>query len=306
MKNNSKMVALLIVLIMIIIVGVTATVVSIYYVKDEIKNKGDINQEIASSEDLQVYVANSGDWSVEFPNDWYVSDDEKSDGAVIKNEPFSRKDSSPSSIRITRGESRIDQLIDDFYKDSNYEKKEVTVAGVTGTEIAGEVKEGEASMFPPGTKTRVYFFEIADNDVLTIQTDGNEYYDEIEMLVRSLRVNIQSTSKEDKGLSSVTVSESENIKVYKPQQSEKISSPYVLSGEAIAFEGTVNYRLIDANGSILDEGFMTAIGPDVGEYGDFNHPITFAPSSDTGTLEVFTISAKDGSEQDLVKIAVGL
>lgn len=87
-----------------------------------------------------------------------------------------------------------------------------------------------------------------------------------------------------------------------------LASPFIVKGSGIAFENTINYRLVDGNGMKLVEGFVTADTPDVGQAGDFEIRdfMLFAPKTVTGTLEVFEYSAKDGSPIHIVKIPVRL
>jgi germination protein M len=94
------------------------------------------------------------------------------------------------------------------------------------------------------------------------------------------------------------------IWVIYPAAGDKLASGFKLTGSAMVFEATVNYRLKDAAGNILAEGFTTAsVGaPD---RGDFEKLIAFSPSSaGAGQLEVFWASAKDGSDMDKVIIPV--
>lgn len=96
-----------------------------------------------------------------------------------------------------------------------------------------------------------------------------------------------------------------NILVTSPIDGDTIAQPLLIRGEARVFENQLNYRLKDADASILAEGIITANAPDAGEFGDFE-VITFyeRPKGKTGTLEVFDYSAKDGSEIDKVTISL--
>lgn len=94
------------------------------------------------------------------------------------------------------------------------------------------------------------------------------------------------------------------IWVTAPNAGDKVTSPITLHGSASVFEGTVNYRLKDAAGNILAEGFTTALMYEFYR-GDFDASIPFdSTAAGQGLLEVFTISAKDGSEIDKVIIPV--
>lgn len=96
-----------------------------------------------------------------------------------------------------------------------------------------------------------------------------------------------------------------NIRVTAPQPNEEVSLPLVIRGEARVFESVFAYRLRDADGSILFEGHAMANAPDTGQFGPFEISVTYLePSGTSGILEVFSRSAKDGSEINRVAIPV--
>jgi hypothetical protein len=88
----------------------------------------------------------------------------------------------------------------------------------------------------------------------------------------------------------------------------QLASPFIVDGTGIAFENTINWRLLGGDGGELLEGFVTADAPDIGQAGPFEirafliHP----PKTATGTLEVLEYSAKDGSPTHVVRIPVRL
>ncbi len=101
------------------------------------------------------------------------------------------------------------------------------------------------------------------------------------------------------------VSESGNILVTRPQPGAKISSPVLIRGEARVFENTFNMRLVDTDGNVIAEKFATADAPDVGEFGSFGELLVFDEvDTDEGFVEVYSESAEDGSEINLVRIPV--
>lgn len=77
-----------------------------------------------------------------------------------------------------------------------------------------------------------------------------------------------------------------------------------IKGSMSVFENTLNYRLLDANGNVLVESYVN--GKLNGETrADFDFVIDFeAPDTDTGKLEFYAISAKDGSEFGNTEIEV--
>ena len=96
---------------------------------------------------------------------------------------------------------------------------------------------------------------------------------------------------------------SENIVVTEPQEGSTISSPFTLSGEARVFEATVNYRLSQADGTVLVESFTMTDAADVGEWGPLEVLVGYPqPLQFSGYLEVYQISAVDGAEVDKLVI----
>lgn len=98
-------------------------------------------------------------------------------------------------------------------------------------------------------------------------------------------------------------SESGNIKVDKPRAGTAVSSPLLVKGEARTFESTFQIRLKDSGGKIIKEKTATYQASDTGQFGAFGELLIFdKPETDTGTLEVFSLSAKDGTEIDKITI----
>lgn len=93
------------------------------------------------------------------------------------------------------------------------------------------------------------------------------------------------------------------IELVKPQAGEKVISPLAVSGRANVFEGQVSLRIKDADGVVIGQGGGTAC---MGETPcPFTTQLTFTkPKGKTGTIEAFTLSAKDGSVEDLVSLPI--
>lgn len=89
---------------------------------------------------------------------------------------------------------------------------------------------------------------------------------------------------------------------------EALTNPFTATGSGLSFENTINYRLVDAEGNELIEGFTMAQAPDVGQPGDFSIRdfILRVPKTSKGTLEVFEYSAKDGEPIHKARISVEL
>ena len=105
------------------------------------------------------------------------------------------------------------------------------------------------------------------------------------------------------GTSNPPWSDSGNILVENPWPGDEIGNPVTVPGQALAFEGTVGIRIKDANSTILAN--TSAQAANGTELSTFSKSVSYTASTTaTGTVEVFSISAKDGSEQDKVVIPV--
>ena len=103
---------------------------------------------------------------------------------------------------------------------------------------------------------------------------------------------------------SMAPSSSRNIEVLSPRSGDKVKSEFVVKGNARTFESNVVIRLYDSEGAVLIETFTLANAPDAGQFGPFEKMISFRSNTETGTLEVFQYSAKDGTQVDKVTIPV--
>lgn len=101
-------------------------------------------------------------------------------------------------------------------------------------------------------------------------------------------------------------SASKNVVVSSLIDHQVIGNPFIILGRARAFESVVNWRVSDAHGNVLGQGSVMTNAQDMGLYGSFRVRAFFAaiPETDTGMAQVFTMSPKDGSEQDMVSIPV--
>lgn len=96
-----------------------------------------------------------------------------------------------------------------------------------------------------------------------------------------------------------------NIKVFNPKEGEEVGLPLKVKGEARVFEDTVNIRLKEKTGEILVEDITMTQSQEIGQFGPFEKELSYPlPKTNEGVLEVFQISAKDGSEIDKVIIPI--
>jgi hypothetical protein len=99
--------------------------------------------------------------------------------------------------------------------------------------------------------------------------------------------------------------EEKNILVETPTNGAKLASPFTVSGKARVFEGLIHVDVKKEDGTVLISETTIARNSNVEAFGDFSIGIQFQFSNTTkGTLEVYSISAKDGSKENLVTIPV--
>jgi hypothetical protein len=94
------------------------------------------------------------------------------------------------------------------------------------------------------------------------------------------------------------------LEVVVPVEGQHIAGDLALEGCGVVPEGTVQYRLLDADGEVILEDFTTADfgGPEIGVFAE---TITTDHTGDA-TLEVYWDSPRDGAEEDLTSIGIVL
>ncbi len=102
------------------------------------------------------------------------------------------------------------------------------------------------------------------------------------------------------------MSASKNVVVSSPAEGQVLGNPFIILGRARAFENVANWRVRDDRNTVLAEGYFMTDARDAGLYGAFRIRAFFnvLPETDKGRVEVFTLSPRDGSEQDMVSIPV--
>ena len=102
------------------------------------------------------------------------------------------------------------------------------------------------------------------------------------------------------------VTASEMIEVLTPAPDARVSSPVTVSGTADVFEATVSIRILDANNNVIADTFTTATCGS-GCRGDFAIKVPFSVGAEQrGVIQVFEVSAQDGSRINVVRIPVTL
>lgn len=90
-----------------------------------------------------------------------------------------------------------------------------------------------------------------------------------------------------------------SVFVESPAAFEEVEAPLTVTGTANTFEANFQYELLDSEGDVVDENFVTATSG-TGTRGTF--VFTTADVDDVATLVVFEASAEDGSRMREVEI----
>ena len=96
------------------------------------------------------------------------------------------------------------------------------------------------------------------------------------------------------------------IVVKQPAAGDEVASPVTISGTADVFEATVHMRILDSGGLEVAARFTTATCGS-GCRGEFSTQLSFfVEKTQDGTIEVFEVSAEDGSPINVVTVPVVL
>ncbi|SCL33107.1 Sporulation and spore germination [Micromonospora rhizosphaerae] len=94
------------------------------------------------------------------------------------------------------------------------------------------------------------------------------------------------------------------IVVTAPTIGQRVTSPVTLAGTAQVFEATVSIRILDSAGREIATAFTTA-SCGTGCRGDYRTAVAYRlATTQPGTVEVYEVSARDGSRINVVRIPV--
>lgn len=97
----------------------------------------------------------------------------------------------------------------------------------------------------------------------------------------------------------------ENIIINSPQDNDELFSPIIIKWEARVFENTINYIITDSSWRTLGQWIGMTNSKSSTEFWDFTIKANYRkPKANTGSIEVFEISEKDGSVINSVKVDV--
>ncbi|MCX6743167.1 MAG: DUF333 domain-containing protein [Candidatus Parcubacteria bacterium] len=97
----------------------------------------------------------------------------------------------------------------------------------------------------------------------------------------------------------------QNIQVTNPLANQQLTSPFKVEGRARVFENQVNVRVKSKDGRTLITESTIVKSAEAGTWGDFSLEISYDFNlTKEGYVEVYSTSAKDGSDENLVSIPV--
>lgn len=204
----------------------------------------------------------------------------------------------PGTINVSVTDKSEELVTQDLSNNSSkFEFGKVNVDNIKSTQLVlTRQRDDPLIAYPRAIVTatekndRTYVFTLNSTDA-SIETDTKLYEDFL------------ATVEFSDNASSPPWSESRNVMVYQPWPGDSISSPVIISGEALSVEAVVNVRVKDKSGKTLTETTIKSASGT--ERSAFSGNVTFDKGRATeGTIEVYTNSSSDGSEQDKVTISV--
>jgi hypothetical protein len=112
---------------------------------------------------------------------------------------------------------------------------------------------------------------------------------------------------DDDGEDAGTGGDEAAIVVESPEPGASVSSPVTISGTASVFEGTVQLRILDADGEVIARAFTTASAGAPGR-GNFSKEVEFTVGeAQDGVIEAFeqnVASPEESPERQLFKVEV--
>ncbi len=144
---------------------------------------------------------------------------------------------------------------------------------------------------------------------VSFETDGEKSSAEI-FLKNGVLVEVYGTrdrSSLEVTARTIRARDRENIVVFFPEPEATVTSPLLVGGFARTFENSYVWRVKDSMGTERASGFGTAAATEVGTFGPFQFEVYLPTLPEKNfTLDVFSLSAADGSEQNLVSVPLRL
>ncbi|HEX5416755.1 MAG TPA: Gmad2 immunoglobulin-like domain-containing protein [Chloroflexota bacterium] len=100
---------------------------------------------------------------------------------------------------------------------------------------------------------------------------------------------------------------SDNILVLEPGVGQTVHSPITVSGYARLFEAQGNFELTNSAGGVIKSGTFMAVAGTQPTFARYDFTVTYSvPATQAGTLTLFSLSPRDGSRINVVKVPLTL
>lgn len=99
------------------------------------------------------------------------------------------------------------------------------------------------------------------------------------------------------------VAENKAFRIFSPAPDSTVGQSFVVKGQARVFEAAFSYTFEDGHNNLAEGHVMADIGAP--EWGNFEFTVTFDnPTSPTGVLTIYEVSAKDGEPTNQLTLPV--
>jgi germination protein M len=188
----------------------------------------------------------------------------------------------PVARDLPDGDDPASDVVAELAAGPNDGEQEIGLAGAFPEDVDVDVADGVATVTFEGELTREQLAQLVYS--LTALS---------EPVVRSVVVDGKSYARGD------FEAQTPSVLVESPLPYAQVTTPLDVSGTANTFEANFQYELLDAEGNVVDENFVTATSG-TGTRGTFE--FTTAEVDEVSTLVVFETSAEDGSRMREVEI----
>lgn len=245
----------------------------------------------------QIYTNTRQGYKVCYPKGWYTRDfgySQLSVGFDAFPIPEASEYAGVFSIAVSRRNSAT--VIAEYLSNLNEQATTtITIDSVSGIRVEGTLPVDDV-FFPKYHQAAIVLEKFGRTYTIGMLSSPDGYVANLPLynsFVASLKF-LDGTSAAPWG---------KDIYLDTPWPNDEVSASFRIAGSAQrAFENTITARLKTENGTVLFTEPITYNAPEMGELGYFDIPVTFSTSAESGTLEVFHTSAKDGSVLDLVSV----
>lgn len=138
-------------------------------------------------------------------------------------------------------------------------------------------------------------------------SNTNLIYTGQKLVIPPVKGNTQPTSAPTPAATPTAPVVQEAIVITKPVLNDNVKSPLTVTGWGAGFENTLAVSILDEAGKIIGQGTVM-VNAEFGQYGPFSGTITYTIpiTAQVGKVQVYSVSARDGSIDHLNSVMVKL